>query len=130
VVPKLRVSWARRAGSRSDGTRIVATICALPISMPHTRSLYIGASVTSSSRPSPLLSLHLPACEVAPRGNRGRAEESNPRARSDNERPLGSPVPGVRLIRGLDRTKKETTSRAVPKPFFTPVRRRASSTKG
>jgi hypothetical protein len=39
------------------------------------------------------------------------------------------PAPGVRLIRGLDRTKKETTSRAVPQPFFTPVRRRASRTK-
>jgi hypothetical protein len=63
-------------------------------------------------------------------GNRGRAEESNPRARSDNERPLGRPVPGVRLIRGLNRAKKETTSRAVPQPFFTPVRRRASGTKG
>ena len=31
-----------------------------------------------------------------------------PRARSDNERPLGRPAPGVRLIRGLNRTKKET----------------------
>ncbi len=30
----------------------------------------------------------------------------------------------------LDRTKKVTTSRAVPQPFFTPVRRRASGTKG
>jgi hypothetical protein len=44
--------------------------------------------------------------------------------------PLGRPVPGVRLIRGLNRAKKETTSRAVPQPFFTPVRRRASGTKG
>ena len=33
-------------------------------------------------------------------------------------------------IRGLDRTKMQTTSRAVPQPFFTPVRRRASGTKG
>ena len=53
----------------------------------------------------------------------------------DDERSLGRPVPGVRLIRGLDRTKldrtkKETTSRAVPQPFFTPVRRHASVTKG
>ena len=63
-------------------------------------------------------------------GNRGRAEESNPRARSNNERPLGRPAPGVRLIRGLNRTKKETTSQAVPPPFFTPVQRRASGTKG
>jgi hypothetical protein len=63
-------------------------------------------------------------------GTGGRAEESNPRVRSDNERPLGRPVPRVRLIRGLDRTKKATTSRAVPPPFFTPVRRRASGTKG
>jgi len=66
----------------------------------------------------------------AGQGTGGRAEVSNPRARSDNERPLGRPAPGVRLIRGLDRTKKATTSRAVPPPFFPPVRRRASGTKG
>ena len=53
VVPKLRVSAARRAGSLSEGTRIVAAICALPISMPHTRSRYSGSSVTSSTS-SPL----------------------------------------------------------------------------
>jgi hypothetical protein len=64
------------------------------------------------------------------RGTGGQAEESDPRARSGNERPLGRPAPGVRLIRGLNRTKKETTSRAVPPPFFTPVRRRASGTPG
>ncbi len=52
VVAKLRVSLARRAGSLSDGTRIVTAISALPISMPHTRSRYSGSSVTSSTRPS------------------------------------------------------------------------------
>ena len=62
----------------------------------------------------------------------GNPGESNPRARSNNERPLGRPVPGVRLIRGLDRAKKETTSRAVPPsqgrrrasgyPFVLPLR--------
>ena len=52
VVPKLRVSAARRAGSLSDGTRIVATIPALPMSMPHTRSRYSGSSATSSTRPT------------------------------------------------------------------------------
>ena len=57
VAPKLRVSAARRAGSLSDGTRIVATSPALPMSMPHTRSRYSGSSVTSSTRPSPDLSL-------------------------------------------------------------------------
>jgi hypothetical protein len=51
VVPKLRVSWARRVGSLSDGTRIVAASPALPMSMPHTRSRYSGSSVTSSTRP-------------------------------------------------------------------------------
>ena len=71
VVPKVRVSAARRAGSRSDGTRIVATIPALPMSMPHTRSRYSGSSVTSSTRPSPLPSLHLLACEVVPPGEPG-----------------------------------------------------------
>ena len=34
------------------GTRIVAVIPALPMSMPHTRSRYSGSSVTSSTRPS------------------------------------------------------------------------------
>ena len=131
VVPKLRVSLARRAGLLSDGTRIVATIWALPISVPHTRSRYSGSSVTSSTCCSPDLSLMdcSPARQYRP-GNRGRAEESNPRARSNNEQPLRKPAPGVRLIGGLDRTKKVTTSRAVPQPFFTPVRRRASGTKG
>ena len=74
--------------------------------------------------------LHLLTCEVVPPGEPGASGESDPRARGDNERPLGRPVPGVRLIRGLNRAKKETTSRAVPPPFFTPVRRRASGTKG
>jgi hypothetical protein len=55
---------------------------------------------------------------------------TNPRARSNNEQPLRKPAPSARLIRGLDRTKKVTASRAVPQPFFTPVRRRASGTKG
>lgn len=35
---------------------------------PHTRSRYSGSSVNSATRPSPLLSLHLPACEVVPLG--------------------------------------------------------------
>ncbi len=51
VVPKLRVSAARRAGSLSDGTRMVATIPALPMPVPHTWSRYSGSSVTSSTRP-------------------------------------------------------------------------------
>ena len=37
----------------------------------HTRSRYSGSSVTSSTRPSPLLSLHLLACEVVPPGEPG-----------------------------------------------------------
>ncbi len=44
------------------------------MSMPHTRSRYSGSSVTSSTCPSPLLSLHLLACEVVPPGEPGRAE--------------------------------------------------------
>ena len=71
VVPKLRVSAARRAGSLSDGTRIVATICALPMSMPHTRSRYNGSSVTSSTRPSSLPVPGLLACQVVPPGEPG-----------------------------------------------------------
>jgi len=35
-------------------------------------------------------------------------------------RPDGSRI--RRKVTGLNRTKKETTSRAVPLPFFTPVR--------
>jgi hypothetical protein len=71
VVPKLRVSAARRAGSLSDGTRIVAAIWALPISMPHTRSRYSGSSLTSSTRLSPFLDRPRRAalaCEVVPPG--------------------------------------------------------------
>ena len=72
AVPKLRVSWARRAGSLSDGTRIVATICALPISMPHTRSRYSGSSVTSSTRPpSAFCPSGLLSCEQVPPGDPG-----------------------------------------------------------
>ena len=48
-MPKVRVSLARRAGSLSDGTRIVAAMPTLPISMPHTRYRYSGSSVTSST---------------------------------------------------------------------------------
>ena len=44
---------------------------ALPMSMPHTRSRYSGSPVTSSTRPSPLLSLHLLTCEVVPPGEPG-----------------------------------------------------------
>jgi len=36
--------------------------------VPHTRSRYSSSSVISTTRPSPLLSLHLPACEVVPLG--------------------------------------------------------------
>jgi len=54
----------------------------------------------------------------------------NPRARSSNEQPPRKPAPPARLIRGLNRTKKVMTSRALPQPFFTPVRRRAGGTKG
>ncbi len=71
VVPKLRVSAARRTGLASDGTRIVATSPALPISMPHTRSRYSGSSVTSSTRVPHLFVPGLLACEVAPPGEPG-----------------------------------------------------------
>ena len=82
VVPRYRVSAARRAGSRSDGTRIVATICALPISMPHTGP---GTAARRSPLPrvphltSPSWTANLPIGTA--RGTGGRAEESNPRAR-------------------------------------------------
>ncbi len=36
------------------------------------------------------------------------------------------PDPGVRLTRGLGPATGKTTSRAVPPPFFTPLRRRAA----
>ena len=74
MVPKLRVSWARRAGSLSEGTRIVATMPALPMSMPHTRSRYSGSSVTSSTRlasPFP----HLPPPGGAARGTGGERKK-------------------------------------------------------
>ena len=37
------------------------------------------------------------------------------------------PDPGVRLTRGLGPARGKTTSRAVPEPFFTPLRRRAAA---
>jgi len=49
VAGNRRVSDARRAGSFCDGTRIVAAMPALPMSMPHTRSRYSGSSATSST---------------------------------------------------------------------------------
>ena len=63
VVPKLRVSWARRLGFASDGTRMHASRAALPISIPHTRSKYSGSSVTSST---PSISLATPKLGVPP----------------------------------------------------------------
>ena len=47
MVPKLRVSAARRAGSLSEGTRMVAAIPALPMSMPQ-------PGPGTAARPSPL----------------------------------------------------------------------------
>jgi hypothetical protein len=64
VVAKERVSAIRRAGSFSDGTRIVTYISALPMPVPHTRSRYSGSPVTSSTRLSSLqatASRHWPA---------------------------------------------------------------------
>jgi len=82
------------------------------------------ASLTSASP-------HLLACEVVPPGEPGAERKKLTRVLERNsERPLGRPAPGVRLTCGLNRTKKQTTSRAVPPPFSTPVRRRASGTEG
>ena len=47
---------------------------ARPLSTPIValyRDRVCGSSVTSTTRPSPLLSLHLPACEVVPLGEPG-----------------------------------------------------------
>jgi hypothetical protein len=60
-------------------------------------------------------------------GIRGRTEQSNPRARSDNERPEEAD-PSVRLTNGLDRAKRTTTSRAARHHFHAGYRRRASDT--
>ena len=60
---------------------------------------------------------------------RERILQGTPRA-ADHHRPADRPgrLPadgvGVRLIRGLHRTRGKTTSRAVPPAIFTPVRRR------
>jgi len=48
------------------------------------------------------------------RGPGGLAEESDPRARGNNEQPLRDPDPSARLLDGLNRTKNATASRAVP----------------
>src|SRR5712664_3102310 len=63
------------------------------MSMPHTRSRYSGSSLTSCTR------AHLsPSADCQPAswhrpGSRGRAEETDPRARSNNERPLSNRLP-------------------------------------
>ena len=49
VVAKLRISCARRVEPGRDGTRIHASMPALPMSIPHTRSRYSGSSLTSST---------------------------------------------------------------------------------
>jgi dTDP-glucose 4,6-dehydratase len=54
--------------------------------------------------------------------------KSNPRARSDNERPEDAD-PSVRLTNGLDRAKRTTTSRAAHQHFHAGYRRRASDTR-
>ena len=59
---------------------------------------------------------------IGPRRSRGDSQYSSVR-RSASQNRRSIPAPGVRLTRGLDRTKKTTTSRAVPQPFFTLVRR-------
>ena len=61
----------------------------LPMSMPHTRSRYSGSSVTSSTCPSPCLPAAASVRGGTSPGSRGRAEETDPRARSNNQRPLG-----------------------------------------
>ena len=106
MVAKLRVSDARRAGSLSDGTRIVAYISALPMSMPHTRSRYSGSSVTSSSSlPSPFWTLlHLPGGTA--RGTGGERKKLTRVLEATINGPL-YPAPGVRLTRGLNRDQVE-----------------------
>ena len=80
MVAKARVSLIRRSGFVSDGTRIVAYISALPMSMPHTRSRNSGSSVTSSTGTSPLPFLDgrrwsALACEAGPPGEPGAARK-------------------------------------------------------
>jgi hypothetical protein len=79
VVANVRVSLARRAGLRAEGTRIVAAMAALPMSMPHTRSRYSGSSVTSSTRLPPFLDGQrraAPAWALVPPGEPGRVRRN------------------------------------------------------
>jgi hypothetical protein len=57
-MPKLRVPAPAAPGPLSDGTWIVATSPALPMSMPHTRSRYSVLAAALFTRRSPLPSPH------------------------------------------------------------------------
>ena len=57
-IPKLRVPAPAAPGPLSDGTWIVATSPALPMSMPHTRSRYSVLAAALFTRRSPLPSPH------------------------------------------------------------------------
>jgi hypothetical protein len=57
-IPKLRALAPAAPGPLSDGTWIVATSPALPISMPHTRSRYSVLAAALFTRRSPLPSPH------------------------------------------------------------------------
>ena len=108
MVAKPRVSDARRAGFFPDGTRIVAYISALPMSMPHTRSRYSGSSVTSSIACPLFPDGFLPAGQRARRkpsrwyrpGSRGVRQKLARVLEAAMNGPMGS-APGVRLTRGL-----------------------------
>jgi hypothetical protein len=91
VVPKLRASAARRTGLLSEGNG------SSPPSPP-CRCRCRTPGPGTAARPSLLPRvphLYLPS-QTAKRsrlGNRGRAEETDPRARSNNERPLSNRLP-------------------------------------
>ena len=137
--PAPPAGWWRSCGSRSSaapgpyprapGSSRTARPCRCRCRTPGP-----GTAARRSPLPRPASlpgqPLHALACEEVPPGEPGgEAEESSPRARSDNERPLR-----VGSRRQADprphRAKEETTSRAVPPPIFTPVRRRAQRYQG
>jgi hypothetical protein len=109
--------------ARARTRRIVAAICALPMSMPHTRSRYNGSSVTSSIRPSPSVLDGQRRAALACNGGTARGAGSVGRNQpACSKRQLTAPwVSGSR--RQADRRPHaaatgKTTSRAVPPAIF------------
>ena len=112
-----RISWRRRPGRSSCGTRTQATSAALPRSSAATRSTSsTGSSV--DSMPSPPPRSHR-STGVAARGASRATTEANSRPHSDNAGPL-SAAPSVRLFIGLNQAPSYNDVTGSHRPDFQP----------